>query len=341
MPAGDIYLESYSFSDFALTLSGDLEVNSDKDIVILSGYDYLIQEISLIFRSKINPKDYMGRRADGEEGQILGDILKEDILSELQVNDGIDETELFVEVYPLPDNVLKIEIYQETESDETEPIVSASLNFTEGRLEGIERVNPTIDTVYDLDGDAVDTWEILNVVQETSVVQISHIPYGSTTVMIYSTDDIAIDENELITGTEITETTTLYDVELEAPGVFRISEVFPTTIGLGTTKPIGETLIVNELDESMEFTIDGNLVTVHNLKEEYEDLVISITYYNAEAESTSYELEQVESTLQEDQRILFPHDRLVGTEYVYLNNIIQPGKYVAVYQRYPARVVGV
>ncbi|MCK5591303.1 MAG: hypothetical protein KAI72_05045, partial [Candidatus Pacebacteria bacterium] len=72
MPAGDIYLESYSFSDFALTLSGDLEVNSDKDIVILSGYDYLIQEISLIFRSKINPKDYMGRRADGEEGQILG-----------------------------------------------------------------------------------------------------------------------------------------------------------------------------------------------------------------------------------------------------------------------------
>ena len=40
MPAGDIYLESYSFSDFALTLSGALEVNSDKDIVILSGYDY-------------------------------------------------------------------------------------------------------------------------------------------------------------------------------------------------------------------------------------------------------------------------------------------------------------
>ena len=316
---------SYIFNDFELSADGDLAIRNN-DLSIIGGDDLQLQEIALVFRDKINPKEFMGFSNTGNEGRAIGDLLKERIWGELQSNPAIDSTNLSVNVYPMPDNRLNVDIYR-TFGNESIPITNGTINFTDGTIEGLSQRQIDISDIYDKSS-SVDQIEIIHIDTSTNIIEIKHPLTSDTSLRIYDKSDDALNGNTVKTVER-----ELKQFDMKSDEIIA-SNIFPEL--LHDNIEVVSISATNENGTPLNIDIDDDLIittsAIYNTN--YNDIIIRVTYQLPIASSVNQNIISNNSLMMVDQRMLFPYSRFFGKIVITLDTIIEPGTYIAVYKRY-------
>jgi hypothetical protein len=317
-------LFSITSSDIELTIDGDIAVRNG-DISLISDDDLQLQEIQLMFRERINPRDFMGYATSGNEGRAVGETIKEMILMDLQSNPTIDASNLVVDVYPLPDEKLQIDIAR-TYGNTVIPLTNGTLNFIDGTIEGMKQRQLRIADVYN-EATSIDQKEIIVVKQYTNTIEIKHPLVTPESLMVFQNSDDAFDDNIIQTIEREFVNTDLTNLEINANDLFN---------DIDNTCIISSIVALNENGESINIAIDENqIITVTSVYgSDYNDIIIRVEYIKPIAQSVNQDIIENDSIIMIDQRMLFPYGRFFGKILVKLDTILDPGTYVVRYQRF-------
>ncbi len=327
----------YKFGDLKISPIGDIEVNNGAPLVV-NGTELLHQEVRLLFKNIININNYLGHSAIGEEGAILGKIIQEDIDAAIASNDILKEINLSTDVYPLPDNKIKIDIYYTDDIGETIPVDGTVLDFTSGTASDISYTPPQLSDIYNIESEPFLQTEMVYISSPSTVLEIKHPPVAGSRIYIINPNSYQPDE--LVTNMVRTITETISDVTVNAFDPLYLDDIFTTLQdGSGNLKNIAiENLYFIDSDTNLiSYILDGTKIMFTPSESYITDVTVVMQYVLCETHTTNYTIDENAFIIPEDIRIIFPYSRIFGKIVVLLPSLLDKGNYVAVYQRYPVR----
>ncbi len=327
----------YKFGDFRVSPVGDIILDNGAPVVI-NGAELLHQEVRLLFKNIININQYLGYSAIGEEGASLGKIIQEDVDAAIASNDILKEINLSTDVYPLPNNSIKIDIYYTDDLGETIPVDGTVLDFTSGIASDITYTPPSISDIYDITKPPILQTECLYITEPTTVFEIKHPPLDSEKIYVIDPSSYDITDLESNFIKEISDIMT--NVTINTFDHIYIDDIFPSLQdGSGNIKNIDiqNIYFIDSNNQNIPYLLDGYKVQFLPTEPYISDITVVMQYILCETYSNSYTIDENKYLIPEDMRMIFPYNRLFGKVIVMMPTLLQPGNYVAIYKRYPVR----
>lgn len=327
----------YKFGDFKVSPVGDLILDNGSPVVI-NGSELLHQEVRLLFKNIINVNNYLGYTAHGEEGAILGKIIQEDIDAAIASNDILKELNLTTDVYPMPDNTIKIDIYYTDDLGETIPVDGTVVDFTNSISSDTSYTPPTISDIYDIEKSAITQIEPIYLTEPSTVFDIKHVPVDGE--KIYIIDPTYYDVSEISNNFVKEISDSLVNITINSFDYLYIDDIFPSLQdSSGNIKNIDiQNLYITDSENNViPYSLEGSRIQFLPSEPYVTDITVVMNYIMCDAFTSNFTIDYNKYLIPEDIRMIFPYNRLFGKIVVMMQTLLSPGSYIAIYKRYPIR----
>jgi len=237
-----------------------------------------------------------------------------------------------------------------------EDLFADTLNFTDGSIEGLNRIDAVIDTVYNTAGTQVSQIEYVHLDEKSYKLQISHRPSSTPMIEVYKTTDITLDENGLIVGSELElesehiiknedNNIIFYDIDDNPIKYNRyiIDEIFSDDIPYSSGYTLTYLSIVDENGDEVEYNIDTTEDYYIRIQDEveFEYLVFTSIYkVSINSGNLTVQVESITGSISPGKTFIYPLDRLFDRTNIINTSEFDKGNYIVQYNRYPNRITG-